>query len=118
MPAPNRYRGEVLLPLPSGDVVAVVDTNALRLLMEELGEDDINTTLAAMSRNPLDRIPRMAWHGVRNRKFLEGDETPPPPWETFAAQLGQCDFQAVSEQIATALDLGGMEGKKKDSASA
>lgn len=110
----NKYRGEILLPLPAGDVRAVVDTNALRLLMEDLGEDDINTTLAGIQRNPLDRLPRLCFHGIRTRVLLDGKEEALPTFEQFAAQFGQLDFEAVSEQVGHALDLGGHESKKKD----
>lgn len=110
----NPYRGQIVLPLPAGDLLAVVDTNALRLLMEDLGEDDINATLAGIQRHPLDRLPRLCWHGVRTRVLLEGGRDEVPAWEAFAAQFGQLDFEAVSQEVGHALDLGGSDGKKKD----
>ena len=52
MPRANPYRGQIELPLPSGEVVAVVDTNALRMYMEDTQSQDLTDSLAQIQSNP------------------------------------------------------------------
>lgn len=103
----NPYRGEIRLALPSGELLAVIDANALRLLMEDLEQTDLNVALEELQTNALDRIPRLLYHGVRSRIFLTGADEEPPAWEAFAAQLGQLDFTQLVERVGLALNLGG-----------
>lgn len=105
----NPYRGEIRLALSSGELLAVIDANALRLLMEDLDQNDLNVALAELQSHALDRIPRLLFHGVRSRIFLTGVDEEPPKWETFAAQLGQLDFTDLVERVGLALNLGGDE---------
>ena len=109
----NPYRGEIRLALSSGEVLAVIDANALRLLMEDLEQTDLNVALEELQAHALDRIPRLLYHGVRSRLFLEGSNDEPPKWEAFAAQLGQLDFTDLVERVGLALNLGGDDGQKK-----
>lgn len=109
----NPYRGEIRLALPSGELLAVIDANALRLLMEELNEHDLDKTLKELQTHALDRIPRLLYHGVRSRIFLTGADEEPPKWEAFAAQVGQLDFTELIERVGHALSLGDDEEQKK-----
>lgn len=116
MATANPYRGTIGLPLPSGEVVAVVDTNALRMFMEDLGEVDLTKALEGIQSNPVDRIPRLLFHGLKQAHYLTGEPKELPTWEAFAAQCGQLDFVQLVENVGLALDLGSDdqdEGKKK-----
>lgn len=120
MPRANPYRGQIELPLPSGEVVAVVDTNALRMYMEDTQSQDLTDSLAQIQSNPVDRIPRLLYWGVRQGLLLAGSKDEPASWEQFAAQCGQLDFVDLVERVSLALDLGGdePEGDKKKAAKA
>lgn len=114
MSAANPYRGQISLALPSGEALAVVDANALRLLMEDLGQTDLTTALEELQTNALDRIPRLLFHGVRQHLLLTGSDEEPPKWEAFAAQLGQLNFVDLVERVGLALNLDDGEEKKRD----
>lgn len=114
MSAPaNKYRGQIILPFQGGDLPTVVDANALRLYMEELGQSDISEALGEIQSNPLDRVPRLLYHGHRNALYLGDDaEAKPMAWERFAAQCGQLDFQQVVQDTSAALELWADSQKK------
>ena len=114
MAALNPYRGTIALPLPLGEVVAVVDTNALRMFMEDLGEHDLGKTLEGIQTNPVDRIPRLLFHGVKQAHYLTGQPEELPTWERFAAQCGQLNFVQLVEDVGLALDLGQDDGEADD----
>lgn len=123
MATANPYRGQITLPLPQlGEVVAVVDTNALRMYMEDLGSTDLTKALEEIQANPVDRIPRLLFHGLRQGHFLTGQPEELPNWERFAALCGQLDFVQLVDSVGLALDLGGDDdgaeegGKKKAAA--
>lgn len=109
----NPYRGQIRLALRSGEVLAVIDANALRLCMEDLKLEDLTEMLTSLQTQALDRIPRLLWHGVRNAKFLEGSDEPPMAWEHFAAQVGQLEFEPLVHEVAKAIELGTSSGEKK-----
>lgn len=115
--AGNPYRGQIRLALHSGEVLAVIDANALRLCMEDLKEDDLTEMLTSLQTKGLDRVPRLLWHGLRNAKFLEGSSEPPMPWEFFAAQVGQLEFEPLVKKVAKAIELGTASAEKKSQAS-
>jgi hypothetical protein len=105
MAAPNPYRGTIALPLPLGEVVAVVDTNALRMFMEDLGEHDLGKTLEGIQTNPVDRIPRLLFHGVKQAHYLTGQPEELPTWDRFVQLV---------EDVGLALDLGQDDGEADD----
>ena len=87
--------------------------------MEELGQSDISEALCEIQSNPLDRVPRLLFHGHRNALYLGDDaEAKPMAWERFAAQCGQLDFQQVVQDTSAALELWADSQKKAAAAPA
>lgn len=106
----NKYRGEIVLDLPMGAVTTLVNSNALRMMMEEMEIEDINAALLRIDKNPIDMIPRLCWHGMTNWNLLHGKDSKVPPWDSFAAQIATIDVLGLFEKIAAALSL---DDKKK-----
>lgn len=101
----NKYRGQITLDLPTGPVVTVINSNALRLYMDDEGLDDINTAVERFAKNPTGTIPRLCFHGLANWDHLHGREPKLPKWETFAAQMATLDVAQIFEDVSNALTI-------------
>lgn len=102
----NKYRGEIILDLPSGAVTTVINSNALRLYMEAQGVDDINQALTQIDKNPIDGMPRLCYYGIKNHRLLTGlGGEMDLDWESFSAQVATLDFSTLLEEVSESLKI-------------
>lgn len=106
----NKYRGEITLDLPGETMTALVNSNALRMMMEDLGIEDVHEAMEKINRNPVDMMPRLSYWGVHNWNLLHDRDAEVPNWPKFAAMVGTLNLSALFEEISMALTL---DDKKK-----
>lgn len=106
----NKYRGEMVLDLPGGAMTALVNSNALRMMMEDLQIEDVHVAMERINRNPVDMMPRLCYWGVHNWNLLTDGTAKVPDWPKFAAKVGTLDLNSLFEEISMALTL---DDKKK-----